>query len=44
MADPTGPAAEHPRGTLVIVGAFGALVVAGWLLFFFGLFVPRITP
>ena len=44
MPDPTGSRAEHPRGTLVIVGAFGALVVAGWLLFFFGLFVPRITP
>ena len=44
MPDPTGPPAEHPRGTLVIVGAFGALVVVGWLLLFFGLFVPRITP
>lgn len=44
MSDPTGPAAEHPRGTLFIVGAFGALVVAGWLLLFFGLFVRRITP
>jgi hypothetical protein len=44
MPDPTGPPDDHPRGTLVIVGAFGALVVAGWLLFFFALFVPRITP
>jgi hypothetical protein len=44
MTDPAGPAADHPRGTLVIVGTFGALVVVGWLLFFFGLFVPRITP
>lgn len=35
---------EAPRGTLVIVAIFGALVVAGWLLFFFGLFLPRITP
>ena len=44
MPDPSGPDADHPRGTLVIVGAFAALLVAGWLLFFFGLFVPRITP
>lgn len=36
------PAAE-PRGTLVIVGVFGMLVVLGWLLLFFGLFVPRGT-
>ncbi len=33
-----------PRGTVVVVGIFGALVVAGWLLFFFGLFLPRNTP
>ncbi len=30
--------------TMVIVSAFGALLVVGWLLFFFGLFVPRNTP
>ena len=44
MPDLTNPLDDHPRGTLVIVGAFGALVVVGWLLFFFALFVPRITP
>jgi len=44
MPDPTGPPDARPRGTLFIVGTFGLLVVAGWLLFFFGLFVPRITP
>jgi len=44
MSDPAGPVEDHPRGTLAIVGAFGALVVLGWLLFFFLLFVPRITP
>ena len=44
MPDPDGQTGDHPRGTLVIVGVFGALVVAGWLLFFFGLFVPRNTP
>jgi hypothetical protein len=32
-----------PRGTAAIVGIFGALVVLGWLLLFFGLFVPRGT-
>jgi hypothetical protein len=41
--EPTPPSAAEPRGTLVIVGAFGALVVLGWLLLFFGLFVPRGT-
>ena len=44
MPDSIGSADDHPRGTLFIVGAFGALVVVGWLLFFFALFVPRITP
>ena len=34
---------DHPRGTLLIVSIFGALVVLGWLLMFFGLFVPRGT-
>ncbi len=34
---------EAPRGTLVIVATFGALVVVGWLLLFFGVFVPRGT-
>jgi hypothetical protein len=32
-----------PKGTLWIVGVFGALVVIGWLLLFFGVFVPRGT-
>jgi len=31
------------RGTVVIVSVFGALLVLGWLLLFFGLFVPRGT-
>ena len=39
----TGPQASH-RGTVVIVWIFGTLVVLGWLLFFFGLFLPRNTP
>jgi hypothetical protein len=33
----------EPRGTLAIVAIFGAFVVVGWLLLFFGLFVPRGT-
>jgi hypothetical protein len=35
---------EGPRGTIVIVSIFGALVVLGWLALFFGVFVPRGTP
>jgi len=37
------PDAVRPQGTVVIVAVFGALVVAGWLLMFFGLFLPRGT-
>lgn len=37
------PGAPRPQGTVVIVAVFGALVVIGWLLMFFGLFVPRGT-
>ena len=37
------PGAFRPQGTIVIVAVFGALVVLGWLLMFFGLFVPRGT-
>jgi len=42
MTSPDPP--DHPRGTLYIVGIFGGLVVVGWLLFFFVLFLPRNTP
>jgi hypothetical protein len=35
---------EPPRGTLYIVGGFGILVALGWLLLYFGLFLPRSTP
>ncbi len=41
MADDPSAA---PRGTVVIVSVFGALVVLGWLAFFFGLFMPRNAP
>jgi hypothetical protein len=37
------PGVSRPQGTVVIVAVFGALVVLGWLLMFFGLFVPRGT-
>ncbi|MCY4648272.1 MAG: hypothetical protein OXE73_15500 [Gammaproteobacteria bacterium] len=31
----------HPRGTLAIVGIYGLLFVIGWLIMYFGVFVPR---
>jgi hypothetical protein len=34
---------DPPHGTIVIVATFGALVVVGWLLLFFGVFVARGT-
>lgn len=37
------PAEGSHRGTVVIVSVFGVLVVLGWLLMFFGLFVARGT-
>jgi hypothetical protein len=45
MPTPTSPAPEERlRGTVTIVSVFGGLLVLGWLLLFFGLFVPRGTP
>jgi hypothetical protein len=35
------PGGDHPQGTLVIVCVFGGLVVLGWLVLFFGVFLPR---
>jgi hypothetical protein len=35
---------DSPRGTVVIVFTFGVLVLVGWLLLFFGVFVPRGLP
>ena len=43
MVSPPGDG-DAPRGTLYIVGGFGVLLVLGWLLFYFGLFLPRATP
>lgn len=31
----------HPKGTLAIVGIYGALFVIGWLILYFFVFVPR---
>jgi hypothetical protein len=43
---PVVPPSTEPdtRGTVVIVAVFGVLVGLGWLVFFFGLFLPRATP
>ncbi len=35
---------ETPRGTVAIVTVFGLSVVVGWLAFYFGLFMPRVSP
>lgn len=35
---------DPPRGTLYVVAIFGGFVVVGWLLLFFGVFLPRNTP
>ena len=36
----------HPKGTLAIVAVYGLLFVIGWLVLYFGVFVPRgtLTP
>ena len=31
----------HPRGTLAIMGIYGLLFVIGWLVMYFGVFLPR---
>ena len=41
---PPPPPGSDTRGTVLIVAVFGALVVVGWLGFFFGLFLPRQAP
>jgi hypothetical protein len=41
---PSPPPDSDTRGTVAIVAVFGALVVVGWLGFFFGLFLPRQAP
>ena len=36
----------HPKGTLAIIGVYGLLFAIGWLVIYFGVFVPRgaLTP
>jgi hypothetical protein len=41
MTDQPPHLGEHPRGTLAIVGLYGALFVVGWLAFFFFIYLPR---
>lgn len=36
--------AATPKGTLYVVGIFGALVALGWLALYVGLFLTRVTP
>jgi hypothetical protein len=44
MPSPSPPPESDTRGTVLIVAVFGALVVVGWMGFFFGLFLPRQAP
>jgi len=34
----------HPRGTLAVVGVFGALFLLGWLLMYLCMFLQRGAP
>lgn len=34
----------HPRGTLAVLGAYFLLFVAGWVLLYYFLFLPRGAP
>ena len=36
-----GDIGEHPKGTLLIVGVYGALFALGWLILYFFVFLPR---
>lgn len=40
---PDGPPelGEHPRGTLVVVGIFGVVFFAAWLVLYFVVFAGR---
>jgi hypothetical protein len=46
MAAPDSGAGRHPVGTLVIVGIYGVLFLAGWLAVYFYLYLSRgaVTP
>ena len=34
----------HPKGTMAVVALYMALFIAGWIFFFFFLFIPRGAP
>jgi len=34
-------AGGHPRGTLAVLGIYGALFAFGWLLLYFFVYLPR---
>jgi len=46
MSDPHPEAHQHPIGTLAIVGLYGLLFVAGWLLVYVYVYLSRgpVTP
>lgn len=41
MTDKAPDNQEHPRGTLAVVGLYGLLLLGGWLLYFFLVYLPR---
>ena len=46
MSEPERRAGQHPVGTLVIVGIYGLLFVAGWLFVYGYVYLSRgpVTP
>lgn len=40
-SEPGHDVGGHPKGTLAIVAIYGLLFAAGWLILYFGVFVPR---
>ena len=40
MQEASGPG-RHPRGTLAIVAIYGLLFALGWLVLYFGVYLPR---
>jgi hypothetical protein len=41
MSDQHSEVGKHPRGTLALVGLYGALFVIGWFAFFLFIYLPR---
>jgi hypothetical protein len=40
-SEPGHDVGGHPKGTLAIVAVYGLLFALGWLILYFGVFVPR---